>query len=67
MLRLAEIGGDYDTLKAVIPTLSKYEFAYVNPDGDVTTSMFELPRERAEQPAMRLRASPAPRTLRVSK
>jgi hypothetical protein len=67
MLRLAEIGGDYDTLKGVIPTLAKYEFAYVNPDGDVTTSMFELPRERAEQPALRLRPSPAPRRLKVSK
>jgi hypothetical protein len=67
MLRLAEIGGDYDTLKQVIPTLAKYEFAYVNPDGDVTTSMFQLPRERAKQPALRLHPSEAPRTLRVSK
>jgi hypothetical protein len=67
MLRLAEIGGDYDTLKQIVPTLSKFEFAYVNSDGDVTTSMFELPRERAEQPALRLRPSPDPRTLRVAK
>jgi hypothetical protein len=67
MIRLAEIGGDMDTLKAVLPTLAKFEFAYVNSDGDVTTSMFELPRERAEQPAIRLRPSPAPRRLRVAK
>lgn len=67
LLRLAEIGGDYDTLKTVLPTLAKYEFAHVNSDGDVTTSMFELPRERAEQPALRLRPSPAPRRLKVSK
>lgn len=67
LLRLAEIGGDYDTLKEILPTLDKFEFAHVNSDGDVTTSMFELPRERAEQPAIRLRPSPAPRRLRVSK
>lgn len=67
LLRLAEIGGDYDTLKQVLPTLAKYEFAHVNSDGDVTTSMFELPRERAEQPALRLRPSPAPRRLKVTK
>lgn len=67
LLRLAEIGGDYDTLKTVLPTLSKYEFAHVNSEGDVTTSMFELPRERAEQPALRLRPTPAPRRLKVSK
>lgn len=35
MKRLAEIGGDVDTLEYVIPNLDKYEFAYVNPDGDV--------------------------------
>lgn len=41
MKRLAEIGGDYNSLKDLIPTLDKYEFAYVNPDGDVMgTSMF---------------------------
>jgi len=67
MLRLAEIGGDYDTLKSIVPTLEKFEFAYVNSDGDVTTSRFDLPRERREQPALRLRPSPAPRRLRVAK
>lgn len=42
MLRLAEIGGDYDAIKAVAPTLGKYEFAFVNTDGDVITSKFDL-------------------------
>jgi len=67
LLRLAEIGGDYDTLKQVLPTLEKYEFAHVNSDGDVTTSMFELPRERREQPALRLHPSAGPRIVKVAK
>lgn len=49
MLRLAEIGGDTEALKAIVPKLAKYEFAYVNSDGDVTTSMFELPKKRPEE------------------
>lgn len=44
MLRLAEIGGDYDAIKAIAPTLQKYEFAYVNADGDVTVSKLDLPK-----------------------
>lgn len=48
VVRLAEIGGDYDTLKTVLPTLQGYEFAYVNSEGDVTTSQFDLPRERSQ-------------------
>jgi hypothetical protein len=42
MLRLAEIGGDYDTLKEVCPQLQKYEFAFVNSEGDVIVSKFDL-------------------------
>jgi hypothetical protein len=42
MIRLAEIGGDYDTLKEVCPQLQKYEFAYVNSEGDVIVSKFDL-------------------------
>lgn len=62
MLRLAEIGGDYDALKTIAPTLKKYEFAYVNSDGDVTTSKFQLPRPKPDQPAVRLQPSgPEPR------
>jgi hypothetical protein len=49
MLRLAEIGGDYETLKHVAPTLGKYEFAFVNSDGDVTTSKFDLPKRPPAQ------------------
>jgi ATPase family protein associated with various cellular activities (AAA) len=44
MLRLAEIGGDTETLKAIVPSLAKFEFAYVNSDGDVTTSKFDIPK-----------------------
>lgn len=46
MIRLAEIGGDTETLKAIVPTLGKYEFAYVNSEGDVTTSMLDLAKTR---------------------
>jgi hypothetical protein len=63
MLRLAEIGGDYETIKQVTPTLRKYEFAYVNSDGDVTTSKFDLPKQaepRQDAPRLTL-AVPAPR------
>lgn len=52
MLRLAEIGGDFDALKQVLPTLARYEFAYVSPDGDVLTSKLDL-----NPPAKRLQAS----------
>lgn len=62
MLRLAEIGGDYDTLKAVAPTLGKYEFAFVNSDGDVTTSKFDLPKREPKQGAPLLPpTAPTPR------
>lgn len=44
MLRLAEIGGDTETLKVIVPSLAKFEFAYVNSDGDVTTSKFDIPK-----------------------
>lgn len=49
MLRLAEIGGDTETLKQIVPSLGKFEFAYVNSDGDVTTSKFELPKNRPQE------------------
>lgn len=67
MLRLAEIGGDYDTLKQVLPTLPKFDFAYVNSDGDVTTSRFELPPERRERPTLLLHPSQPSRRVRVSR
>jgi DNA helicase HerA-like ATPase len=38
--RLAEISGDIDTLEEVTPNLELFEFAYVNPLGDVVRSMF---------------------------
>jgi hypothetical protein len=39
--RLSEISGDVDTLDAITPNLEQYEFAYVNPLGDVVRSMFQ--------------------------
>jgi hypothetical protein len=39
--RLSEISGDIDTLNNVVPSLKEFEFAYVNPDGDVTVSKLE--------------------------
>jgi hypothetical protein len=39
--RLAEISGDVDALEAVTPFLNQFEFAYVNPAGDVVRSMFQ--------------------------
>jgi hypothetical protein len=51
--RLAEIGGDTDTLEIVIPTLSmqNYEFANVGIDGIVRTSRYELPKKNASPSA----------------
>lgn len=57
MLRLAEIGGDYDAIKSIAPSLRKFEFCYVNPEGDVTTSKFELPKPPQPQ-ERRARVSP---------
>jgi hypothetical protein len=58
MLRLAEIGGDYDTLKEVCPMLKKYEFAYVNSEGDVVISKFDL-----KAPQVKIRKHPTNSTL----
>lgn len=66
MLRLAEIGGDYDRLKEIVPTLGRYEFAYVNPDGDVTTSRFDLPRKRTGNERVNV-ARPLPTPARESR
>lgn len=38
--RLGEISGDIDTLESVTPYLNEFEFAYVNPKGDVVRSMY---------------------------
>lgn len=38
--RLEEISGDIDTLRAITPGLGKFQFAYVNPDGDVVVSKY---------------------------
>lgn len=38
--RLEEISGDVDALRAITPQLEKYQFAYVNPDGDVVVSKY---------------------------
>lgn len=67
MLRLAEIGGDTETLKRIVPTLAKYEFAYVNSDGDVTSSKFELPKSvpPGERRAHLLPSAAPARRLRV--
>lgn len=68
MKRLAEIGGDTDALKRIVPTLAKFEFAYVNSDGDVTTSRFELPRERPAEPRLTVLPSSArARRVKVSR
>ena len=51
MKRLVEIGGDIDGLEPILPTLDKYEFVYINPDGDlVGTSMFPYkePRKKSD-------------------
>lgn len=51
MKRLAEVSGDVDTLEVLIPQLERYEFAAVDPDGDVYRSKFELKKvvQRQEQ------------------
>jgi hypothetical protein len=49
MKRLVEIGGDVDSLEPILPTLEKYEFAYINPDGDlVGTSIFPYKEKKTE-------------------
>lgn len=42
MKRLAEIGGDTETLTQVLPNLNRYEFAFVDLDGNVHVSRYEL-------------------------
>lgn len=61
MIRLAEIGGDTEALKRIVPTLGKFEFAYVNSDGDVTTSKFDLPKAGPTERRARILPSSAPR------
>lgn len=65
MLRLAEIGGDYDAIKEIAPTLGQYEFAYVNGAGDVITSKFDLPRERNQSGRYVLTPSERSRKIQV--
>lgn len=59
MQRLAEIGGDYDTIREIAPTLGPYEFAFVNSAGDVTTSKFDLPKRSGEK-RVEVRREPLP-------
>jgi hypothetical protein len=69
MLRLAEIGGDYDTLKEVCPLLKKYEFAFVNSEGDIVVSKFDLKaptvKVRKEEPRETIAAGN--RTIQVGR
>lgn len=67
MLRLAEIGGDYDAIREIAPTLERYEFAYVNSDGDVTVSKFDLPRKQTEPRRYQLTPSAQSRKIQVHK
>lgn len=39
--RVEEISGDTLSLRSVIPSLRKYHFAYVNPDGDVSVGLYQ--------------------------
>jgi hypothetical protein len=39
--RLSEISGDVDTLDAIAPNLDMFQFAYVNPMGDVVRSTYK--------------------------
>jgi hypothetical protein len=61
MLRLAEIGGDTKRLKEIVPALEKYEFAYINTEGDVTTSRFDLPKSTPKRKRAVVLPSSAPR------
>lgn len=68
MKRLSEIGGDTETLRAVLPTLKKYEFAYVDLEGDVWISKFTLPKPPRETPSnarVSLTRTPDSRKVRV--
>lgn len=49
--RLEEISGDTLTLRNIIPTLKRWEFAYVSLDGDIWISKFDIkpPKKRAEK------------------
>lgn len=52
--RLEEIGGDVDALQPIVSRLEMYEFAYVNPDGDVVgTSMYPYKDPNAEPKTVR--------------
>lgn len=44
MLRLAEISGDIDLLRTLIPGLGRWEFAHVDMYGDTYVSKFEIPK-----------------------
>lgn len=46
--RLGEIGGDTEQLFQVIPTLKRHEFAFVDLDGNVTVSKYEIPSRKKE-------------------
>jgi hypothetical protein len=43
--RLAEIGGDTARIMALTYDLPKYHFTYVNPDGDMVVSKYQLGKE----------------------
>ena len=44
--RLAEIGGDTETIFQVVPSLKRHEFAFVNLDGEVVISKYEIPKAK---------------------
>lgn len=56
MIRLAEISGDTDAIKATMPQLQRYEFMYVGLDGDVTVSKYDLgkPAEKPKEKTLRV-------------
>jgi hypothetical protein len=45
-MRLGEISGDTDTLQAVIPSLKRWEFAFIGLDGSVLVSKFKIPSNK---------------------
>ena len=47
-MRLGEISGDTETLQAVIPSLKRFEFAYIGLDGSVMVSKFDLTPQKID-------------------
>ena len=49
MKRIAEIGGDTETLESVLPNLDRWQFAMVGLDGSVKVSKFEMPKSASNE------------------